>query len=62
MGGGLVEITILSVDDLQLMVTVGVLLRAVQLEIDPPGYEIKTKLTPIPSPDPKFRVRVVAQR
>ncbi|MBP8002872.1 MAG: cytochrome P450 [Chloroflexi bacterium] len=48
--------------EVQLMVTVGALLRAVRLELDPAHYEIKTKLTPIPSPDPKFRVRVVESR
>lgn len=48
--------------EVQLMVTIGALLRSVQLELDPPNYEIKTKLTPIPSPDPKFKVRVIAHR
>lgn len=48
--------------EVQLMVTVGALLRVVQLELESPDYEIKTRLTPIPSPDPKFKVRVVAHR
>ena len=48
--------------ELQLMVTVGALLRAVRLELEYPGYEIVTKLMPIPGPDPKFKVRVVEHR
>jgi len=48
--------------ELQLMVTVGALLRAVKLELLDPNYEIVTKLMPIPGPDPKFRIRVAAHR
>ncbi len=51
-----------GVAEVQLMVTVGALLRAVRLELADPNYEIKTKLTPIPSPDPKFKIRVVELR
>ena len=48
--------------EVQLMVTVGALLRTVRLELLSPDYEIVTKLMPIPGPDPKFKVRVVSHR
>ena len=48
--------------ELQLMVTVGALLRAVRLELESPDYEIVTKLMPIPGPDPKFKIRVMEHR
>lgn len=48
--------------ELQLMVTVGALLRTVRLQLDPPDYELKVKLTPIPSPDTRFRVKVIGYR
>lgn len=51
-----------GVAEVQLMVTVGALLRAVRLELTHPNYEIKTKLMPIPGPDPKFKIRVVEHR
>jgi cytochrome P450 len=51
-----------GVAEVQLMVTVGALLRAVRLELETPDYEIKTKLMPIPGPDPKFKLRVVERR
>ncbi len=51
-----------GVAELQLMVTVGALCRAVRLELETPDYEIVTKLMPIPGPDPKFKVRVVEHR
>jgi len=51
-----------GVAEVQLMVTVGAMLRAVKLELETPDYEIKTKLMPIPGPDPKFKVRVVGHR
>jgi cytochrome P450 len=45
-----------GVAEVQLMVTVGAWLRAVGLELETPKHEIKTKLMPIPSPDPKFKL------
>lgn len=51
-----------GVAEVQLMVTVGAMLRAVRLELIHPNYEIKTKLMPIPGPDPKFKIRVVEHR
>ena len=48
--------------EVQLMVTVGAMLRAVKLELESPDYEIVTKLMPIPGPDPKFKIRVVEHR
>lgn len=51
-----------GVAEVQLMVTVGALLRAVRLELEHPNYELKTQVLPIPGPDPKFRVRVVEHR
>mgnify|MGYP000867406056 CR=1 FL=1 len=51
-----------GVAEVQLMVTVGAMLRAVRLELTHPNYEIKTKLMPIPGPDPKFKIRVVEHR
>jgi hypothetical protein len=51
-----------GVAEVQLMVTVGALLRAVRLELETPNYEIKTKLMPISGHDPKFKIRVVENR
>lgn len=51
-----------GVAEVQLMVTVGAMLRAVKLELTHPNYEIKTKLMPIPCPDPKFQIRVMEHR
>ncbi len=51
-----------GVAEVQLMVTVGTLLRTVRLELETPDYDLKTKLTPIPSPDSRFRLRVLAHR
>jgi cytochrome P450 len=51
-----------GVAEVQLLVTVGALLRAVRLELETPDYEIKTKLLPIPGPDPRFKIRVVEHR
>jgi cytochrome P450 len=48
--------------EVMLMVTMGALLRAVRLELEPKDYELKIKLTPIPSPEKKFRVRVLEHR
>jgi cytochrome P450 len=45
--------------EVQLMVTVAALLKSVRLELTAPDYTLKTKLLPIPSPDPKFQVRVL---
>ena len=51
-----------GVAEVQLMVTVGAMLRAVKLELETPDYEIKTRLMPIPGPDPKFKVRVTEHK
>lgn len=51
-----------GVAEVQLMVTVGALLRAVRLELETPDYQIKTRYMPIPGPDPKFKIRVVERR
>ncbi len=51
-----------GVAEVQLMVTVGALIRAARLELIRPDYEIKTVLTPIPGPDPKFKIRVAGLR
>jgi len=48
--------------EVMLMVTMGALLRAVRLELQPIDYELKIKLTPIPSPEENFRVRVFDHR
>jgi cytochrome P450 len=51
-----------GVAEIQLMVTVGALLRAVRLELETPDYKLKTKLMPIPGPDSRFKIRVVERR
>lgn len=51
-----------GIAEVQLMVTAGALVRAVSLELSAPDYEIKTKMMPIPGPDPRFKLRVVGHR
>ena len=51
-----------GVAEIQLMVTVGALIKSVRIELENPNYEIITKLMPIPGPDPKFKFRVVEHR
>lgn len=48
--------------EVQLMVTVGAILQAVDLELERPDYEIVTRVMPIPGPDPNFKIRVTGQR
>lgn len=48
--------------EVQLMVTVGALIQAVDLELEDPNYEIVTKMMPIPGPDPNFKIRVTGRR
>jgi cytochrome P450 len=50
-----------GVAELQLMITTAALLGAVRLALDPPDYNLKIIMTPIPSPDWAFRMRVVEQ-
>jgi cytochrome P450 len=45
----------------QLLVTLATLLRHVELEVDPPGYALRVKSTPVTMPD-GFVVRVRGQR
>ncbi|MBI3170820.1 MAG: cytochrome P450 [Chloroflexi bacterium] len=51
-----------GVAEVQLMVTVGALVRAAKLELIRPDYELKSVLMPIPGPDPKFQIRVAKRR
>lgn len=44
------------------MVTVGALIKHVRLLLINPEYDLVTKILPIPSPDPKFILRVVKKR
>jgi cytochrome P450 len=54
LGAGLAEV--------QIMATVAAILHAVDLQLDPPDYELEIVLAPIPSPGNKFAVRVGKQR
>ncbi len=51
-----------GVAEAQIMLTLGVLLRSVRLQLDPPDYDLKVNVSPLPSPAPSFRVRVREQR
>jgi cytochrome P450 len=51
-----------GIAEVQLMVTVGALIRAVRLELERPDYELKIKQMPIPGPELKFKLRVVEHR
>jgi CRP-like cAMP-binding protein/cytochrome P450 len=44
------------------MVVVATLLRNVHLRIDPPQYQVRTTLDPLPGPETSFRMRVVNLR
>lgn len=44
------------------MTTVAALLHTVSLELDPPGYVLKTTINPLPGPEARFHVRVREQR
>ncbi|RMF50822.1 MAG: cytochrome P450 [Anaerolineae bacterium] len=46
----------------QLMVTLATILHSVELALEPPDYQVKQALTPIPSPGFGFKVRVVRKR
>ena len=43
-------------------VTLATLLRTSRLTLDPPSYTIRTRVDPVPGPERRFAVRVVAQR
>ena len=44
------------------MLVGGAMLRALRLELDHPGYVLKTGVRPVPSPDPKFSLRILDVR
>jgi CRP-like cAMP-binding protein len=44
------------------MTTVAALLHTVHLELDPPGYVLKTTINPLPGPEAHFHIRVREQR
>lgn len=48
--------------EIQLMVTLGTLLRTARLELAPRDYELKYIFSPLPVPEPNFRMRVVEYR
>src|SRR5438094_7331081 len=48
--------------EIVVMTTVAALLHTVRLELDPPGYVLKTTINPLPGPEARFRVRVREQR
>lgn len=50
LGAGLAEV--------QIMVTVAALLHFADLQMDPPGYTLRTRTAPTPAPTPDFRMRV----
>jgi cytochrome P450 len=53
-GAGLAEV--------QIAITAATLLHSVRLQLDPPGYELRTAYNPAPAPEPAFRVRVLEHR
>ena len=61
---GLGEHTCLGagIAEIQLMVIIGTLLHAYELELDPPSYELTIVHAPTPSPGKHFRIRVIAKR
>ncbi len=48
--------------EIQIMLTLGTILRTVRLELEPADYELKYVYTPLPCPEPRFRVKVVERR
>lgn len=50
LGAGLAEV--------QIMVTVAALLHFAELQMDPPGYTLRTRTAPTPAPTPDFRMKV----
>jgi cytochrome P450 len=48
--------------EIQLMITLGMLLRTARLELTPKDYELKYIFSPLPVPEPNFRMRVVEYR
>jgi cytochrome P450 len=48
--------------EVQIMLTMAALLHAADLEMDPPGYNLKTSHIPNPKPEGKFRVRMQKKR
>jgi cytochrome P450 len=53
LGAGLAEI--------QIMLTIATLLKFASFEMEPPGYELKTRTAPTPAPDKSFRIRLVSK-
>ncbi|MCB9109621.1 MAG: cytochrome P450 [Anaerolineales bacterium] len=51
-----------GIAEVQLMVSVGALIRAARLELERPGYELKVRQMPIPGPDFNFKLRVTELR
>jgi cytochrome P450 len=45
-----------------IMLITAVMLNQVELELPSPGYQLKTRVAPIPGPDSKFAVRVIRHR
>ncbi|NDJ53325.1 MAG: cytochrome P450 [Chloroflexi bacterium] len=54
LGAGMAEVL--------LMITTAALVQSATYEMDPPDYQLKTRLTPIPSPDRGFKVKVIKHR
>lgn len=48
--------------EIQLMITLGTLLRTARLELAPKDYELKYVFSPLPVPEPNFKLRVVEYR
>ena len=48
--------------EVQIALTLATILRDVELELDPPDYTLKIDPLPSPSPDKKFKFKVVRQR
>lgn len=51
-----------GIAEVVVMTTIAALLHSVRLELDPPGYTLRTTINPLPSPGGRFRVYVREQR
>ncbi|MCB0119935.1 MAG: cytochrome P450, partial [Anaerolineales bacterium] len=51
-----------GIAEVQLMVSVGALIRAARLELERPSYELKVRQMPIPGPEFNFKLRVTELR
>ena len=48
--------------EVQMVLTIAALLHRAEIDLEPPGYRLKSKYTPTPKPDDKFKVRLRPRR